>query len=422
MEKPKLFLESWHFLLAMVVLSSLISIRLYISYIHYSNFISQPFYYLDTSVLNSYTKQGPRNKYTVLKLRADNGMTFFTTTAKLNDLSNKHLRVKIYPSKNISFKNYLGYFYAKSHINNISDIDKTLKSKLIESIASQHTNTQIKSFYNAIFLATPLQKRLRKSISALGVSHLVALSGFHLGILWGLIYGLMSYLYKPLQKRYFPYRYTLLDVGILTIFILGAFVWLVDFPPSLLRSYSMVVVGWIVVLLGIELVSFTFLTIVGLTLILLFPSLVASIGFELSIAGVFYIFLLLHYSTGINKWIVSLCVIPFGIFLLMLPIVHSIFGITTAYQLLSPLLSVAFILFYPLAILLHVFGIGYLLDPILTKLLGLPSLDMDVQIYTLPIWMVIGYIFLSIGAIWSRLIFALVSSLSIAYALYLFWA
>ena len=49
------------------------------------------------------------------------------------------------------------------------------------------------------FFATPLAKEVREKISLFGVSHLVALSGFHLGILWALVYGGLLLLYRPLQ-------------------------------------------------------------------------------------------------------------------------------------------------------------------------------------------------------------------------------
>jgi len=415
-EKPKLFLDSWHFVLAIAILLSVIIIRLYISYQSYTSFISKPFIYLNATVLESYQKSHNGTRYTVLKLRADSGMTFFSTTSSLHDLSRKRLKIQIYPNSSISFMDYIGYFYVKSHIKSISDVDKSTKSKLLESIARQHNNSSMQSFYNAIFFATPLEKSLRERISALGVSHLVALSGFHLGILWGLLYGIVSMLYRPFQSRYFPYRYTLLDVGLITVRILGIYVWFVDFPPSLLRSYSMVLVGWIVVLLGIELVSFTFLTMVGLTLLVLFPTLVASLSFGLSIIGVFYIFLLLQHGADMHKLLISILLIPFGIFILMLPIVHGIFGLTTPYQLLSPLLSLLFVPFYPLAMVLHLFGIGHLLDPALLWLFALPDIFAHTEPHTLPIWAVAGYIALSVWAIWSRVLFAIVVFVAVGYA------
>ena len=251
----------------------------------------------------------------------------------------------------------------------------------------------------------------------LGVSHLVALSGFHLGILWGLVYGLLLLLYRPLQQRFFPYRHALFDVGIVAMMILGVYLWFVDFPPSLLRSYAMVLVGWIVLLLGMELLSFTFLATIILILVALFPSLVVSLSFGLSVAGVFYIFLLLQYSKGVKTWIITLVFIPLGIFVLILPVVHTVFAVTSAYQLLSPLLSLLFIPFYPLVMVLHLLGLGSLFDTALLALFSMPQSSTEALF---PVWAMLGYVSLSIGAIWSEKLFWLVLGWAYSYMVYLF--
>ncbi len=292
-----------------------------------------------------------------------------------------------------------------------------MKERLLEKVSSQHTDPSLASFYQGIFFATPLLPELREKITGLGVSHLVALSGFHLGILWSVIYGLFLLLYRPLQQRYFPYRYSLLDIGAVTIILLGFYVWFVGAPPSLLRSYAMVLVGWVVILLGMELLSFTFLTTIALVLLLLFPPLIVSLGFWLSVIGVYYIFLLLRYASEVNGWIVSLFFIPVGIFLLMQPVVHGIFGLTTPYQLLSPLLSLLFILFYPLVIVLHLLGVGGVLDSGLIWLFSLPATGVE---KLLPLWMVGVYLGLSLWAIWSRWVFWLLLGVAGAYGVSLY--
>lgn len=192
---------------------------------------------------------------------------------------------------------------------------------------------------------------------------------------------------------------------------LGTFyVWFVDFPPSLVRSYAMVLVGWTVLILGMELLSFTFLSTIMLVLIALFPSLMVSLAFWLSVAGVFYIFLLLQYSRDVKVWIVSLVFIPLGIFVLMIPV-------TSGYQLLSPLLSLLFVPFYPLVMTLHLFGFGSVFDTALLALFSMPKNSIEVL---LPLWAMLIYVGLSIGAIWSKKLYWLVLSLASLYMIYLF--
>ena len=152
-------------------------------------------------------------------------------------------------------------------------------------------------------------------------------------------------------------------------------------------------------------------------LIALFLSLLVSLSFGLSVAGVFYIFLLLQYSKGVKIWMISLVFIPIGIFILMLPIVHSVFGVTNMYQLLSPLLSLLFVPFYPLVMVLHLLGFGSLFDTVLLNLFNMPQESTEAFF---PIWMMLGYIGLSIGAIWSKKLFWLVLGLASLYMIYLF--
>ena len=372
---------------------------------------------MHVTVLSAYEKTKNGKSYTVLKLQSDAGLHFYTTSHKKEDFSHTRLRVQIFPNKSISFKDYLGTFYVKSKIKDKEKLPRTVKDRLMEKVSSQHKEETLASFYNAIFFATTLDKNLRDKISMLGVSHLVALSGFHLGILWGLVYGIFLLLYRPLQQKYFPYRHALFDVGLVAMVLLGAYVWFVGFPPSLVRSYAMVLFGWAALLVGVELLSFTFLFTVLSLLVVLFPSLLVSLSFRLSAFGVFYIFLLLQYT---KKWpvkVISFLLIPIGIFVLMLPIVHETFGVTSGYQLLSPVLSVIFILFYPLAMLLHVLGLGSVLD---TSLLALFSLPKEGSQSLLPLWMMLVYAGVSLLAMKHKSMFYLTIALATLYFFYLF--
>jgi len=417
LEKPKLFPERKGFLLAMGVLLLLLFVRLFFEYNAYKNFISKPFYYTYAKVITAYEKSKNGRHYTVLKLKSDEGFTFYTTTHRKEDFSHKRLRLQIFPNKSIKFRDYLGTFYVKSKIKHQETLALTMKDDLLEKVALQHQSEALQSFYNAIFFATPLDKTLRKQIAKLGVSHLVALSGFHLGILWGLVYGLLLLLYRPLQQKFFPYRHALFDVGFVAMILLGFYVWFVDFPPSLVRSYAMVLVGWGVLLLGMELLSFTFLTTILLSLVVLFPSLLVSLSFWLSVAGVFYIFLILQYTKEFNAKLISLVFIPFGIFILMQPVVHGMFGVTSLYQLFSPLLSILFIPFYPLVMFLHLVSMGDVFDGSLSWLFSLANHTTE---QLLPMWLILGYLCISIMAIWNKKVFYVVLATACLYMLYLF--
>jgi len=417
LEKPKLFSDKREFVLVMAVFMAILIIRLFFSYTSYQSFISKPFYYLDAKVMHAYEKKKHNKSYTVLKLKSTEGLTFYTTSYRKEDFSHSHLRLQIFPNKNISFQDYLGYFYVRSKIKKKVPISLTLKDTLLHQVASQHQDEDLKTFYNAIFFATGLSQNLREKVSLLGVSHLVALSGFHIGILWAVLYGLLLMVYRPFQQMFFPYRHALLDVGLFVMLMLGVYLWFVDIPPSLLRAYTMVFLGWLMLLVGIELLSFTFLITIVLLLLSLFPALFVSLGFWLSVAGVFYIFLILLYARKTKTWIISFIIIPLGIFMLMLPVVHSIFATTSGYQLLSPLLSILFIGFYPLVMVLHLLGVGDSLD---TGLLWLFNLPMTESERLLDMWVLYMYVGLSLFAIWSKVGYRLLLGSAGLYMVYLF--
>ena len=80
------------------------------------------------------------------------------------------------------------------------------KNHFYTKIENQHTNPNITEIYGALFLATNSNPILRDTYANYGVSHLVAISGFHLGIISIIIFWISSILYKPIQKRYFPWK------------------------------------------------------------------------------------------------------------------------------------------------------------------------------------------------------------------------
>ncbi len=417
LSKPTLFQSRKEYLIFFGVIGVLLLLRLGWAYSHYRDFITKPFYFTYATVERAYVKHKAHRSYQVIKARSDEGLYFYTTTHYRKDLSHTRIRLQLFPDASLSFWNYLGTGYIKSRIKNVEKLPFSAREELASRVSAQHKDKELASFYNALFFATPISPALREKVSALGVSHLVALSGFHLGILWGLVYGLGLLLYRPLQQRYFPYRYALHDVGTVAIVLLGIYVWFTGAPPSLVRAYAMVFLGWLLLLMGLELLSFSFLAVIAVLLLLLMPSLLVSVGFWLSMAGVFYIFLLLKYSTQLSKQHIMLWVIPLGIFLLMLPVVHLLFPVTSPWQLLSPILSLLFVPFYPLVMGLHLIGMGDLIDPWLTALFALPTTPTT---SLLPWWAGTLYGVLSLAAIRYRTEFMILMIVAAGYAGYLF--
>ena len=313
------------------------------------------------------TKKGKQKRYEVLKLRSNDGFTFYTIASKnLQNIKQRTIQIEIWTGK-ISFYEYLRTFFVFSKILKIYK-DNSLMSSISNAIASQHRDKNVSAVYEALFLAKPLPRALQQQFANLGISHLIAISGFHLGVLSFILFLLLKYPYKFLQNRYFPYRSSTRDTFFITASILLAYMLFLSSPPSLLRSFIMLIVGFILYDRGMKIISMQTLSITILLILALFPQLLFSIGFWLSVSGVFYIFLFFIYFSHHSK-IVQFLLIPFWVYLLMLPYSLTIFGNFSLYHPLSILYSTLFTLFYPLALFLHLIGFGNLLDPIVKMLL-----------------------------------------------------
>ena len=185
------------------------------------------------------------------------------------------------------------------------------------------------------------------------------------------------------------------DLTMVILAILFAYLWMLDFIPSLLRSFVMLAYGFFLFHRHFKILSFEVLFVTVMTILAIFPSFLFSIGFWFSVAGVFYIYLFLEYFSHLKKWQI-LIGLNIWVYLLMIPIVHYFFDVFSWHQLYSPLLSIFFALFYPLEMFLHFIGQGDLLD---TWVLELLHQKADIYHFKTPLWYLIAYIILSLTAV-----------------------
>ena len=402
LEKISLFSSKKDVFLLFAFILSLLSISLSFEYYKYKELTKFDSQLLGATVQKAYiktkrTKKGTLKSYEILKLKSDDGLVFYTLASKkLTNMQGKHLHVEIWAG-NISFKEYIQGFFAFSKILKI-DTEPTLKQELALFIQKQHANKDIASMYKALFLATPLAQNMQKQFSNLGISHLIAISGFHLGVLAAILFFLIKYPYKILQNRYFPYRSYKRDSFIIVTVTLLGYLLFIGSPPSLLRAFVMLVVGFIFYDRGIQIISMQTLLVTLLLILALFPKLLFSIGFWLSISGVFYIFLFLIHFKDASK-LKQFLLLPFWVYLMMLPFSLAIFGNFSLYHPLSIIWTSLFTLFYPLAIVLHVSGFGNILDTPLEYLLHVNTHAVQIL---LPKGYLIVEILLSLVAIFSK--------------------
>ncbi|WP_164863388.1 ComEC/Rec2 family competence protein [Helicobacter pylori] len=378
-----------------VFLSLLLAINLYLEYLNYQKLDFSKPTSLNAQILLQYSKTKDQKTYFVLKLQSK-GMIFYTTIKEpLKDLQYRHAQFfgKI---KFCSFLESLKSCFFQTYSFSLTR-KQDFKSHLRHFIDSVHSNALVGNLYRALFIGDSLNKDLRDRANALGINHLLAISGFHLGILSASVYFLFSLFYTPLQKRYFPYRNAFYDIGVLVwVFLLG-YLLLLDFLPSFFRAFLMGLLGFLACFFGVRLLSFKLLVLACCIAIALLPKLLFSVGFLLSVCGVWYIFLFLKHTQIFFKTssflrrsfqVISLSTL---VFLNMLIIAHAFFPMFSPYQLFSIPLGLIFIVFFPLSLFLHAVGLGSLLDHFLSMPLTIPTISIPS-----PLWLLGVHLFLTI--------------------------
>ncbi|GAA9620990.1 ComEC/Rec2 family competence protein [Helicobacter pylori] len=383
------------YLLCGVFLSLLLAINLYLGYLNYQKLDFSKPTSLNAQILLQYPKTKDQKTYFVLKLQSK-GMIFYSTIKEpLKNLQYRYAQFfgKIKPC---SFLESLKSCFFQTYSFSLTR-KQDFKSHVRHFIDSAHSSVLVGNLYRALFIGDSLNKDLRDRANALGINHLLAISGFHLGILSTSVYFLFSLFYTPLQKRYFPYRNAFYDIGVLVwVFLLG-YLLLLDFLPSFFRAFLMGLLGFLACFFGVRLLSFKLLILACCIAIALLPKLLFSVGFLLSVCGVWYIFLFLKHTQAFFKTssflmrsfqVVSLSAL---VFLNMLIIVHAFFPMFSPYQLFSIPLGLIFVVFFPLSLLLHAVGLGSLLDRLLNMPLTIPT----ISVFS-PLWLLGTHLFLTI--------------------------
>ncbi|MDD2449499.1 MAG: ComEC/Rec2 family competence protein [Sulfurimonas sp.] len=412
LERVELF-KYKEFLSFLVLALFVLSYSLLIEYQNYKKLTRFDSAVVEVTVLKQYEKTKNSRTYQVLKLKTDDSLVFYTGAKKnFQHVLNKRLTLKIYPKK-VSFYDYLTTFYAYSKVQIIHK-EETLKQKLNSAVASQHKNHQIANIYQALFSATPLEYSLVKSFSNLGVSHLLAISGFHLGVLSAILFFLVKPIYAFAQDRYFPYRNSKADIFIFVAFVLLIYLNFLDSPASLLRAFVMLVIGFVLYDRGIKIISMQTLLLTIILILVLFPRLFFSLGFWLSASGVFYIFLFLIHFKHLHKvW--QFLLVPIFVYITMLPLSLVIFSNFSIYHPLSIVWTSLFTIFYPLSIFLHLVGFGDLFDIALGSLISLGEHGQNVEVGY--VWLII-YALISLIGIYSKRFVWLTLFVSFSFLIY----
>lgn len=339
---------------------------------------------------------------TSMKLRLDNGSNVRCAMSPyLRDLRGREVLVELQVEK-IAFLDYMKGFHTRGVIYEVYP-ELSLKERWYRHIASMHEDQTMRELYGALFVATPMSQEFQALVGAMGLSHILSISGYHYGIISLIAYFLLRQPYRWFHNRYFPYRHGNRDLFFIVIGILFLYLWALEFIPPMVRAFGMIAVGYWLYDRGIKIISVQTLMIAVGILLAFFPKLFFSLGFWFSSFGVLSIFIFVRYYEHWKGWQIFLA-LHFWCYLVLLPISLSIFGTFGWWHMGSIPLALAFNLYYPAVLALHLTPWGDFFDPYLLKLFQAG----DLHTIIIPMWMGIGSILLAFGAMrWKSAFWAL---------------
>lgn len=180
---------------------------------------------------------------------------------------------------------------------------KHLRSQSVEIINSLIIDDRARGITLALVLGVKddLQDDVIQAFSATGAMHVLAVSGLHVGIIYGIVFLVLKRIGLSNRK----YRWWL---AILSMLILWAYALLTGLSPSVLRAvtmFSFIAVGRA---LSRNTNIYNTLAASALALLLYNPYLIMSVGFQLSylaVFGIVYIQPKLYASIKIDHWLID---------------------------------------------------------------------------------------------------------------------
>ena len=190
-----------------------------------------------------------------------------------------------------------------------------------------------------------LDKDVQRAFSASGAMHVLAVSGLHTGIVWGIVMWILTLggLYKPLWEDKF--RRWLLNIS--TIVLIWAYAFLTGLSPSVMRSALMLTFWALSSLLELQTSRWNPLLAAAVVILIVNPLALWSVSFQLSFAAVAGIML---FGSSMQQAVVSkgrvwqsvsgLLIVSLAAQLGTMPLTLHYFGQTSNYFALTNLIVV----------------------------------------------------------------------------------
>lgn len=247
----------------------------------------------------------------------------------------------------------------------------------------QNSSYDMKRIYKAVILGEGyrLTREMRDKFNYIGISHLMALSGFHIGLVISLISMLLPK-QLPLKKR----GKNIFLLVTLTIYYLG-----IKHSPSLDRAYLMGIIYLLGKILDENTEIFKTLAVSYVLSLIINPASINIISFQLSYGAVFIIAGIFPYIKtkiyrGKSKIIESI-LLTLSIQFFLTPLLIKEFGVVQILSFISNIVVIPvgsfFISLGFIGLLLENFSLGFLIIPILNFTFKIFSMLVDF-FYSLP--------------------------------------
>ena len=202
-----------------------------------------------------------------------------------------------------------------------------------------------------------LDKQVQQSFSAAGAMHILAVSGLHTGIVWGIIIWLLTLggIAKPLHEQ----RVWQCSLTIITLLALWTYAFITGLSPSVMRSALMLTIVELAWLFRRYSSAINSLAAAAVIILLIHPLALWSVSFQLSFAAMTAIAIVAQrmqqrvwFRTKITQYIGGLLLISIAAQIGTLPLTLYYFGQTSNYFAITNLVVI------PAAFILLVLGIG----------------------------------------------------------------
>ena len=295
---------------------------------------------------------------------------------------------------------------AQLSLSDLSYLERTrlfflkLRSRLLQRLSTTaEANSSLFTLHSSLSEATSvvaamvlgdksaLTKDLKDTYSITGASHVLALSGLHLGIIYTLIVLLTTG-----RRSFFT-----LHSSLFTIICIWAFVFLVGLSTSVVRSALMLTTYALMSLGHRDRMSVNTLAFTAIVLLMINPLSLFDVGFQMSFMAVFAILVFLPLFESVFspqylmdhrllKWVWSMLSISFAAQLGVAPLIAYYFGRFSTYFLLTNFIVIPaatlilwlslLVLIIPSFVYLLLYIVG-LLNAVLTKMATLPGASID---------------------------------------------